>query len=56
MAGRSSKTLLPEFFSESIHLESNVTHIELLSQIQKWQRKEIVNGAETKIDEWLLIR
>ena len=23
-----------------------------LSQLQKWQRKETVNGAEKEIDEW----
>ena len=31
--------------------KSYITHFELLSQLQKWQRKETVNGAETEIDE-----
>ena len=51
MARHSSKTLLPEPFTGSNDFESYVTHFELLSQLQKWQRKETVNGAETKIDE-----
>ena len=51
MARHSSKTLLPEFFTGSNDFESYVTHLELLSQLQKGQRKERVNGAETEIDE-----
>ena len=51
MARHSSKTLLPEQFTGSNDFESYVTHFELLSQLQKWQRKETVNGAETEIDE-----
>ena len=51
MALHSSKTLLPEPFAGSNDFESYVTHFELLSQLQKWQRKEPVNGAETEIDE-----
>ena len=51
MARHSSETLLPEPFTGSIDFEIYVTHFELLSQLQKWQRKETVNGAETKIDE-----
>ena len=53
MARHSSKTLLPEPFTGSNDFESHITHFELLSQLQKWQRKETVNGAETKIDERL---
>ena len=48
MARHSSKTLLPEPFMDSN--ESYATQFELLSQLQKWQRKT-VNGAETEIDE-----
>ena len=48
MARRSSKTLLPEPFTGSNDFESYVTDFELLSQLQKWQRKERVNGAETQ--------
>ena len=51
MARHSSKTLLPEPFIGSNDFESYVTHFELLSQLQKWQRKETVSGAETEIDE-----
>ena len=51
MARHSSKTLLPEPFTGSNEFESYVTHFELLSQLQKWQRKETVNGAETENDE-----
>ena len=52
MARHSSKTLLPEPFTGSNDFESYVTHFERLSQLQKWQRKEKVNGTETEIDEW----
>ena len=51
MARQSSKTLLRESFTGSIDFESYVTHFELSSQLQKWQRKETVNGAETEINE-----
>ena len=51
MARHSSKTLLPEPFTRSNEFERYTTHFELLSQLQKWQRKETVNGAETEIDE-----
>ena len=51
MARHSSKTLLPEPFTASNDFESYVTHFELSSQLQKWQRKDTVNGAETEIDE-----
>ena len=51
MARHPSKTILPEPFTSSIDFESYVTNIELLSQLQKWQRKETVNGSETEIDE-----
>ena len=51
MARHSSKTLLPEPFTGSNDFESYIKHFELLSQLQKWQRKETVNGAETEIDE-----
>ena len=51
MARHSSKTLLPEPITGSNDFESYITHFELLSQLQKWQRKETVNGAETEIDE-----
>ena len=51
MAWHSSKTLLPEPFTGSNDFESYITHFELLSQLQKLQRKETVNGAETEIDE-----
>ena len=51
MAQHSSKTLLPEPFTGSNDFESYATHFKLLSQFQKWQRKETVNGAETEIDE-----
>ena len=51
MARHYPKTLLPEPFTGSNDFESYVTHVELLSQLQKWQRKETVNGAETGIDE-----
>ena len=51
MARHSSKTLLPEPFTGSNDFESYTTHFELLSQLQKWQRKETVNGAGTEIDE-----
>ena len=51
MARHSSKTLLPEPFTGSNDFESYITHFELLSQLQTWQRKETVNGAETEIDE-----
>ena len=51
MAWHSSKTLLPEPFTRSNDFECYVTHFELLSQLQQWQRKETVNGAETEIDE-----
>ena len=53
MARHSSKALLPEPFTGSNDFESYVTHFELLSQLQNWQRKETVNGAETEIDERL---
>ena len=53
MARHTSKALLPEPFSGSNYFESYVTHFELLSQLQKWQRKETVNGAETEIDKGL---
>ena len=46
MARDSSKTLLPEPFPGPNDFESYVTHFELLSQLQKWQRKESVNGAK----------
>ena len=52
MARHSSKTLLPEIFTGSNYIESFVTHFERLSQLQNWQRKETVNDADTKIDEW----
>ena len=51
MAPHPSKTLLPKPFTGSIDFESYVTHFELLSQPQKWQRKETLNGAETEIDK-----
>ena len=51
MARHSSQTLLPEPFTGLNDFESYVTHFELLSQLQKWQRKETVNGAETEINE-----
>ena len=51
MARHYSKTLLPEPFTGSNDFEIYVTHFELLSQLQKGQRKETVNGAETEIDE-----
>ena len=51
MMRHSSKTLLPEPFTGSNNFESYVTHFEFLSQLQKWQRKETVNGTETEIDE-----
>ena len=38
-------------FTGSNDFESYITHFELLSQLQKWQRKETVNGADTEIDE-----
>ena len=50
MARHSPKTLLPEPFTGSNDFENYVTNFELLSQLQKWQRKETVNGAETEID------
>ena len=50
MARHSSKTLLREPITGSNDFESYVTHFELLSQLQKWQRKETVNGAETETD------
>ena len=50
MVRQSSKTPLPEPFTNSNDFESYVTHIELLSQLQKWQRKERVNGSESEID------
>ena len=53
MARHSSKTLLPEPITGSKDFESYVTHFELLSQLQKWQRKETVNAAETEICERL---
>ena len=53
MVRHSSKTLLPEPFTGSHDFESYITHFEFLSQLQKWQRKETVNGAETKVDEQL---
>ena len=51
MARHSSKTLLPEPLTGSNDFESYVAHFEFLSQLQKWQRKETVNGAETEFDE-----
>ena len=45
MTRPSSKTLLPE------RLTWSNAHFELLSQIQRWQRKETVNGTETKNDK-----
>ena len=51
MARHSSKTLLSEPFTGSNEFENYITHFELLSQLQKCQRKETVNGAETEIDE-----
>ena len=53
MARHSSKTLLPELLAVSNDFESYVTNFGLVSQLQKWQRKETVNGAETEIDERL---
>ena len=50
-AWHSSKTLLLEAFTGSNDFESYVTHSELFSQLQKWQRKGKVNGAETEFDE-----
>ena len=38
-------------FTGSNDFESYITHFELLSQLQKWQRKETVNGADKEIDE-----
>ena len=29
-----------------------MSHFELLSQLQKWQREETVDGANTEINEW----
>ena len=49
MARHSSETLLPEPFTGLNGSESYVSHFELLSQLQKWQRNETVNGAETVI-------
>ena len=51
MARHSLKKLLPEFFTSSNNFESYVTHIELLSHFQKWQRKEKINGAENETGE-----
>ena len=51
MAWHSTKTVLPELFTFSNDFEIYVTQFELLSQIQKWQRKETVNGSETEIDD-----
>ena len=51
MARHSSKTLLSEPFEVSNDFENYVTRFQLLSQLQKWQRKETVNGVETEIDE-----
>ena len=51
MARHSSKTLLPETFTGSNYFASYITHFELLSQHQMWQRKEKVNGTEIEIDE-----
>ena len=51
MARYSSKMLLPEPFKGSNDFESFVIVFELRSQLQKWQRKETVNGAGTEIDE-----
>ena len=51
MARHSSKTLLPEPFTGSNDFESYVTHFELLSQLQKLQRIETINGVETETDE-----
>ena len=51
MARHSSKTLLPEPFTGPNDFEIYITHFELLPQLQKLQRKETVNGAETEIDE-----
>ena len=51
MARHSSKKLSPEPFTGSNDFESYLTHFELLLQLQKWQRKEKVNGAETELDE-----
>ena len=51
MERHSSKTLLLEPFTGSNDFDSYVTHFEFLSQLQKRQRKETVNGAETEIDE-----
>ena len=51
MARHSSKTLLREIFTGSNDFESFVTHVEFLSQLRKWQRKETVNGAETEVDD-----
>ena len=53
MTRNSSKTLLPKPFTGSNNFESYVTHLELLWQLQHWQRKKTVNGAKTEIDERL---
>ena len=53
MARLSSKNLLQELFRGSIDFECYITHFELLSQLQKWQRKETVDHAKTEIDERL---
>ena len=51
MARHSSKTLLRKPFKESNYFESYVTHNDFSTQLQKWQRKEKLNGAMTEIDE-----
>ena len=38
-------------FTGSNDFESYVTHFEFLSQLQKWQRKETVNGTETETED-----
>ena len=58
MARHSTETLLPESSTGSQlcnitlkDFQSYVTHFELLPLLQKWQRKETLNEAETEIDE-----
>ena len=48
MAQSSSKLLFPEIFTASNDFDSYVTHYELLSHFQKWQKSK---NAKKKSDE-----
>ena len=51
MATSTSKTLIPEPFTGSNHIESDITHLELLERLRKWGKSETHDGNEVEINE-----